>query len=379
MTTLQKITKARAGLVLTSPFFASIALRLKLQEDHQCETAYTDSVILGYNPKYIDSLTVEEVRSVIIHEVLHIALLHVFRRNGRIKDKWDMACDYAVNPMIKSAGHVLPENALFSYQYAGLDAEHIYGLLPDDDNKQQGGCVRIGDVRDYKQNQNKQGYESTLSQQLQETKIGLSQAANIAKAEGKMPAELERKIKELMQPKLPWQEILSRFITQHSKNDYNWTKPNNRYLYGDIYLPALNQPSLGSIAVIIDTSGSVDQSELDTFAAELKSILMSYPDTTIDVIYVDSKVAGVQSLDVNNLELQAKGGGGTDFRPGFQYIEKEDINPVCVLYFTDGYCRLFPDREPDYPTLWIITNTRKFEPPFGEVIQTSGGMNDTRY
>ena len=116
--------------------------------------------------------------------------------------------------------------------------------------------------------------------------------------------------------------------------------------------------------MIIDTSGSVDQKELDMFAAELKSILISYPDTEMEVIYVDSKVAGTQTLNISDLELNAKGGGGTDFRPGFDYIEKEDINPVCVLYFTDGYCNSFPEREPYYPTLWIITSLMNFKPPF---------------
>ena len=121
--------------------------------------------------------------------------------------------------------------------------------------------------------------------------------------------------------------------------------------------------------MIIDTSGSIDQKELDMFAAELRSILTSYPETTIEVIYVDSKVAATQTVDVNNLDLKAKGGGGTDFRPGYKYIEDNDINPVCVLYFTDGYCWSFPEKEPDYPTLWLISSTCKFNPPFGEVIR----------
>ncbi|MCK4694951.1 MAG: hypothetical protein KAT74_04270, partial [Candidatus Cloacimonetes bacterium] len=189
----------------------------------------------------------------------------------------------------------------------------------------------------------------------------------VAKAQGKLPAGLERMIQEALQPKLPWREILARFITENARNDYTWKQPNKRYLYADMYLPSLNTPTLGSIVIIVDTSGSISQKELDIFASELHSILSTYPGTEIKVIYVDAKVAGVGTLNIYDFKLQAKGGGGTDFKPGFEYIEKEGLMPACVIYFTDGYCDSFPD-SPDYPVLWILTGKAGFTPPFGEVI-----------
>ncbi|MCK4694703.1 MAG: hypothetical protein KAT74_03020, partial [Candidatus Cloacimonetes bacterium] len=84
-------------------------------------------------------------------------------------------------------------------------------------------------------------------------------------------------------------------------------------------------------------------------------------------IYVDSKVANVETIDIYDFQLHAKGGGGTDFKPGFEYIEKEAIMPSCTIYFTDGYCDSFPD-SPDYSVLWILTGKAGFTPPFGEVI-----------
>jgi len=130
----------------------------------------------------------------------------------------------------------------------------------------------------------------------------------------------------------------------------------------------LNVPTLGIIAVIIDTSGSVSQKELDTFASKLQLILSIYPGTEIKVIYVDTKVATVERIDIYDFQLHAKGGGGTDFKPGFEYIEEKQIMPACVVYFTDGWCSSFPDQEPEYPTLWISTDKTNFVPPFGEVI-----------
>ncbi len=368
METIKKLTKARAGLVLSSPFFASIALQLRLEEDTECETAYTDSVVLGYNPQFIDKLSNAELKAVICHEVLHIAMLHPFRKNSREHLKWNVACDYAVNPIVKDSGFSLPEGALSDSKFKDLEAEVIYNQLPKS-IKIPVAVALMGEVRDYKQDRSnsKSSHANTLPQQIKNCKITIARAAAVAKAQGKLPAGLERMIQETLQPKLNWKEILSRFITENARNDYTWKQPNKRYLYSGLYLPGLNVPTLGTIAVIIDTSGSVSQKELDIFAAELQAILSIYPGTEIKVIYVDSKVANIETIDIYDFQLHAKGGGGTDFKPGFAYIEQEDILPSCVIYFTDGYCDSFPE-PPDYPTLWILTDKANFKPPFGEVI-----------
>ncbi|NQV17774.1 MAG: hypothetical protein HQ534_04445 [Armatimonadetes bacterium] len=364
----KKLTKARAGLVLSSPFFASIALQLRLKEDTECETAYTDSVVLGYNPEFINKLSNAEVKGLICHEVLHIAMLHPFRKNSREHIRWNAACDYAVNPIVRNEGYTLPEGALSEGKFKDLEAEVIYNQLPKS-IKISAAVALMGEVRDYQQDKSssKGSHANTLPQQMKNCKIAIARAAAVAKAQGKLPAGLERMLQEALQPKLPWKEILSRFITENARNDYTWKQPNKRYLYSGLYLPGLNVPTLGTIAIIIDTSGSISQKELDTFAAELHSILSIYPGTEIKVIYVDSKVAHVEDISINDFNLYVKGGGGTDFKPGFEYIEQEDILPSCVIYFTDGYCDSFPE-ESDFPTLWILTDKANFFPPFGEVI-----------
>ena len=343
----KKLIKARAGLVLSSPFFASIALYLKLKQDTTSKTAYTDTVVLGYNPAYIDTLSIEEVQAVICHEVLHIVLQHPFRMESRDHKKWNSACDYAVNLMITE--YALPKGALLDECYNNMEAEQIYQKLPDTLPK---GSILMGDIRP--------------SKQEKKWKVRIAQAARIA--QGKLPSNLERKIKQILSPKLPWQEILSRFITEHTSDDYSWLYPNKRYLYSGLYLPAIQSPALKTIAIIIDTSGSIKQEELDYYASELQAILVLYPKTKLQVIYVDTKVAYTETITSDNLTLHPHGGGGTNYKPGFEYIEKEQIQPSCILCFTDGYCRLFPDK-PDYPTLWLLTTGKKFKPPFGEVIQ----------
>ena len=64
-----------------------------------------------------------------------------------------------------------------------------------------------------------------------------------------------------------------------------------------------------------------------------------------------------------------RGGGGTDFRPGFEYMEKHGIETDLIIYFTDGYCNSFPDNEPDAIVIWAIYNgVKDFKPPFGDVL-----------
>ncbi len=367
MTALEMISRARANLVLSSPFFASLALRLKLKEDPGCPTAYTDSVVLGYNPEFITSLSLPELKALICHEVMHVAMLHCFRRQDRTPQGWNRACDYAINPVLQRAGFLLPDGGLLDGRYAGLEAEAIYALLPSREPETDSRDM-YGEVRDYQPQPGKEGYGSSSAQQLQDCKVQISQALTTARLQGKLPVGLERIVQELLVPVLPWQEILARFVTEHSSNDYNWKRPNQRYLYSGLYLPGLNSPSLGTIAVLIDSSGSIRQQDLNRFASELQSILYSYPDTAIQVLYVDSEVAHTQEVDIHNLELEARGGGGTDYRPGFAWLEEQGINPACLLYFTDGYCDEFPESA-EYPTLWVVTRASRFNPPFGEVIR----------
>ena len=366
----EKITRARTGLVLTSPFFASIALNLKLKEDPACPGAYTDTVVLGYNPDYIDQLLPGEVKGLICHLVLHIAMQHCFRRKWRDQRLWDMACDYAINPLLQGSEYMLPPSALIDQRFAGMEAEAIYELLQDEEqpeNPEPG----IGDVRDYQPQSGDSDYTNSVAQQLQQQKTMVTGAMEAARALGKLPDQLKRMIRDTLEPALPWQEILARYLTENSREDYNWKQANRRYLHAGLYLPENRKPSLGTLAVLIDTSGSIRQRELDTFAAELRAILSAFPDTEIEVIYVDSEVAHTESLSIHNLELHARGGGGTDYRPGFRHIEEQALQPACAIYFTDGCCTSFPEA-PDYPVLWVISSAYPFAAPFGEVIHISG-------
>ena len=387
---LFKLQKARAGLVFDNPFFGSLALRLKLKEDPTCETGWTDGVTLGYNPEWIDGLTLDQTKGFQAHEVMHNALLHHTREGSRNHEKWNKAADYAINPILLDAGFQLPKGHLFNPQYKGIDAEAIYAMIPDSpggggsggrgglrgpgsgDGKGKGsdpgGC---GEVRKAPGKDGGKPTPADIAQQEQEQKIATAQAAQVAKKAGKLPGGLERWVDEILNPKLDWREILRRFVDQAAKNDYSWMPPNRRYVHMGLYLPSLKSNELGKILVAVDTSGSISQDNLKEFASELSGIIEEFDDVEATVIYCDTRVAGVETFKKEDLPivLHAAGGGGTDFRPPFEYAEENGIDPKCMIYLTDLECSRYPD-EPHYPTLWVYDGggDPSRTPPFGEVL-----------
>ncbi len=380
---LQKIQKARAGLVLDQPFFASIALRMKVIEDTTAPTMWTDGTQIGYNPEFVKSLTLDELKGVFCHEVMHVVLLHNLRRNEREAPTWNIAGDYAINPLIENAGLTLPKGRLREAQFDNLEAEAIYSKIyrptPQGKKGQKPGPGQgssdpgqTGEVRDYPGPEGKGSpTPAQIAEQEQAQKIATQQALTAAKQAGSLPGNLERLIDELLEPVIPWKEVLFRFVDSHAANDYTWTQPNKRYLTSQLYLPSLRNPELGLILWGIDTSGSIMQHQINEAIGEAKGAIRAYANTRLFVIFADHAVQG-DPIEIDNdtdLELiKPRGGGGTSFKPPFEYAAKEGLDPKAAIYFTDGYCSDFPEA-PGYDVLWILTTeNRNFKPPFGEVI-----------
>jgi predicted metal-dependent peptidase len=365
-----KVKKARAGLILQQPFFGSLALRLVVAEDKTIDTACTDGISMLYNPKFIDSLTLDETKGVIAHEVMHCACAHFARLQGRELKKWNVAGDYAINPLVLDAGMALPKGCLTNHAWKNMSAEAIYPLIPEQDSNgdgnDPGGC---GGVKPQAGTS-----KSDQSKLTEEWKISAAQAAQYAKSCGKLPDSLNRFMTDLLNPQIDWCEYLRRFLSQHAKNDYRWFPPNRRFIYKGLYLPSCRSEELGEICVAIDTSGSISKKELARFATELNEVLETYQGASATVIYCDAAVAHTETFTYADLplKLSAKGGGGTDFKPPFKWIEENSLNPVCMIYFTDLECSSFPS-QPGYPVLWVIvggssSGGNREVPPFGEAI-----------
>ena len=426
----QKMIKARADLILEHPFFATLALRLELREDSSCATAWSDGAVLAYNPAYIEAQSLAAVKGMQCHEVLHLACGHHTRRGSREAGLWNRACDYAINPILLEAGIELPRGYLDDPAHHGQSADAIYEALlremdevrggaeegagrdaePDADmdaaaggreslgGQDRGGAQgdsgsdqdglrpaqggggpsggagdntdpgMSGEVRDAPAQTLGADGDQGGPDQDDEWRMAVAQAAREARESGTLPGGLERLIGATLAPRLGWRDLLRRFLTSATRDDFSWVRPNRRYLHAGLYLPGLDSLKLAPLAVAVDVSGSIEQPLLDAFAAEVSAVLEEF-DTDLDVLTCDMSLTSRQTLGRQDLPLTllATGGGGTDFRPPFQILERDGVSPACLVYFSDMQCSRYPE-EPEYPVLWVCPREPQSPPPFGEVV-----------
>jgi predicted metal-dependent peptidase len=373
--TLQRLSAARTALVLDHPFFGALALKLEPVESTRTETMATDGRSLFYNASFVESMSDIELVGLYAHEVLHPAMLHHARREGREPGLWNEAADYAINPLVIEAGLTLPASALIDDQYQGLSAEQIYDRLP---KPQPGGGQGPGpdpgpESPDPAQMPGAFFDAPEPAQDAADWQVAVKQAAQAAKMMGNAPASIVRMIEQETAPKVDWRSLLRRFVQQTAASDYSWKVPNRRYIASGIYLPELRGEQLPPIVVVVDTSGSIDEATLAAFKAEMRSIVDECNPEATHVIYAD---AAVKRVDVfprgEPIEMNAEGGGGTSFCPAFEHVDAEQIEPACLIYLTDGAGR-YPDAPASYPTLWAMTSTRVA--PWGETLQIEGAIS----
>ena len=182
----------------------------------------------------------------------------------------------------------------------------------------------------------------------------MHQALNLAKAQGKAPGAVEETIRSAHASTLDWRTLLRRYMTDATRSDYSWSLPNRRFIDSGLYLPSIRSEGIDTIAVIIDTSGSVDAQALAAFWSEIRDIAMEFRPESVFVLQVDAALQDAAEYAPGDLpeEIIVKGRGGTDFRPGFAWLEEQGVSPSLCLYFTDMECDRYPDTEPSFPVAW---------------------------
>ena len=394
----ERIDRARMDVILAAPFFGSLLMRMPMVRDDRKQTFCTDGKTIAYNDAYAATLDDAQLRYILAHEVLHPALGHLWRCGERDMEKWNEAADYTVNEMLDAyaaedraaapdpSRYVPPwkafRGALINPAFFGLDAETIYARLPKNCGKRKADCGKkdsdspqsaIGNPQSAPSpgefekgaDDGADGEGEEFSED--EWKLAVTQAATIARMQGKLPGSIARLVRELLAPKVPWRDVLREFIRVLAKDDYCWSRPNRRYAHTGFMLPSLHSERMGRLAIGVDTSGSIDDEILRVFASEIQAALDECQPERIDVIYCDARVQSTEEYvpgDAVTLK-NCKGGGGTKFEPVFQHIEDFEEPPVALIYLTDLEGS-FPAHAPDYPVLWASIKNRPY--PFGEVV-----------
>lgn len=380
---LKKIQKGRISLLLKYPFFGILSLKFVVVQDYSCKTMATDGVHLFYNPYFVKSLNnYQELNFIIIHEIMHCALRHLWRRQNRAPKKFNKACDYAIHCILaKEHSDVIsmPKSALYDPSYDGLVAEEIYERLPDDDYDEFDDHSFWDKVGKTDKNENGNGSAAGSSNLEREWEASVINAAktveNSAKGVGSIPGFFKRYIDEITNPVKDWRILLREFI-EPEIDDYTFVKPDYRIDYDEFgcFLPSFNEETdkLQKIIFWIDTSGSISDKELAKIYSEVAGAIEQFDIFNGYLGFFDHRAYKPTAFnDINSLqEIKPVGGGGTDFNVPFMYIkEHEELSDIkCVIMLTDGYCS-FPTEETigGLPTIWLIT-TPDIQSPHGQSI-----------
>lgn len=400
MTYKEKLEKAKARLMLEHPYFGTIASALKIESDSKQLTFKSDGVRLFINEAYIDKLTIPEVEFALSNGAMHAVLKHQERKQRRDTWLWQEACDMAVNAMLAKNGMQVPEYVNYQPKFEGMYAEEIYDILKEEMvYSQETNHEAKGDAQDetespdvvptdereqqtppekpentYEQasleealdeNDNFEPTPQQMEELAAEMKEHFEQIFQKLNRQKVLPKDLQFVVPEYFSHKVDWRETLYGYIASYAKSTYSFVPPNMKYLYRGIYLPSLSSDLL-RIIIAVDTSGSVNRELLGIFLGEVESVMEVYPNYEIDFITADTKVHSHKVyLPGESLEYEVSGGGGTDFRPVFEYIEQHIDYPTLLLFFTDGE-GIFPKEEPGYDLMWVMPHT--FDVPFGEVL-----------
>jgi predicted metal-dependent peptidase len=357
--------------------------------------AATDGTNLLLNPDTFFKYNLNERIFIVAHEIMHCiwnhcGLMHSFIKRGKIsypdgselpydQQTMNVATDLVINDtLIESKVGTYNKDWLHDKQYAvstdsAIDA--YKKVFQQQQGKGGGGSPNGKGFDQHLAPGTSQGKDpGTAAGQRNEVEwqTQVAAAANAARAQGKLPAGLERLLGEILNPQVDWKDkIAALFARKVGSGSYNWRRPDRRLIVRDIYSPGRSGFGAGTVVVGVDTSGSIGEKELNMFFAEMAGILEDVRPKRLVIMWCDAHVHRVDEAeepqDLNTIRAKgAPGGGGTSFIPVFDEIEKMGLEPDALVYLTDGMGS-FPNKPPSYSVIWgNIYPQSKY--PFGDVV-----------
>lgn len=391
MTAKSKLVQARVNLVLEQPFWGTLALRLEPVEDPGCKSFWVDGKKLGFNPEFVEDLSLTEAEAELCRKIMSCSLGHPWRRDERQQKLWNQACAFASDPYVVASG-LQPRTAMLDQRFHNKSAETIYTTLMTEEqqsdgtgngdegdkgeDQQQGiGDGQKGDGENDQQEDNdgegdcgeiRDAEGADKDEQQAEWQVATFAAAQAAKARGNLPGMLQTLIQEMRKPKVDWRAALRRFIQQIARSDFSWHLPDPRYVPAGLYMPSLRSETMPPVIILWDTSGSMNALQ-ELVASEVASIIDEVKPERTYVMYWDTRLTKLDEFGPDDaIKFDPKGGGGTDFSGMTREIERLGLEAACLIGLSDLYAR-FPSEPPDFPVLWASTSGETGA-PFGEVL-----------
>ncbi len=368
------VSAAIASMVLGSSadqaFYACLIMETPRVFDQSVGTACMGRTTMTINPHFVNSLPRQQVVFLLAHELMHKVLHHIGRLGSRNPRAANVAMDAVINDILVAGkvGEMIP-NGISQPGARGSTWEQLYQEPPDgDDGHGQGdGDYGIGDDIDTTPMSPAESKEME-----QEVRIAVNNAARAAKARGVASSGLARLIDEIIAAETPWQDKLRHLLTQLTKGDYTWARPNRRFISGGLYLPSIGQiPTMGTAVIALDTSGSISQQVLTGFLAEINKIMEDIIPEKVQLIYFDHEAYvgeqfGPDDYPITMGDIKPQGGGGTSFVDAL--AKAEEFEPDVCVVLTDGYGDQESCEPAPFPVVWASTDKLDGY-TFGDVIK----------
>lgn len=388
---IDKLTTARVGLLLKAPFFGNMATRMRLVDASDwCPTAATNGRDFYYNKKFVEKLSVKKLEFLFGHEICHAVFDHFGRVGSRDRMLSNIAQDYAVNQILvdERIGEKITEVQIcYDSKYRGMAWEEIYdqlyekaekipmdqllkslGDLLDEHIKEGDGEGEDGD----KDGKGRPKISKEDAQRIKdEIKEAMIQSAAAAGA-GKVPAGIQRMIKDMTEPKMNWRDLVRQEIQSIVRNDYSFMRPSRKGQMSGAILPGMIPDTTIDVAIAVDMSGSIGEEDASAFLSEIKGIMDQYEDFKINLWCFDTSIYNHKEISQDNahdlIEYEPQGGGGTDFDVNYEFMKEQGIQPKKFIMFTDGYPYGSWGDEEYCDTLFIVKGNTSAESPFGQTV-----------
>ena len=396
------LIEARKLLLRNWPFYGMPALQAGDPVfTETMPTAATDGIHIFLNPQFIHRMPVPHLAAVIAHECIHIICTHpdmlakkLWPDGSPITDtgKLNRAADFWINWNLIDEGFQFPPIGIcHDTTYKGKTIKEIYYLLPDQPTPPQppnGGQPDPNSPPNGDPAAGKGGIsggddicpKALTPEEIAEHRIQVRQASEAAKGQGKLPGWADQYIQKLSRPRITFKDFFEPWLHDAlDKDDASYRRLNRHYL-PDFYAPTIVGLSFGNLIFGLDTSGSCwDQSA--KFLGLVNTALKQLRPVASTLLQFDADIQGPPTLFApgENLEagkpIKIYGGGGTDFRPVFDWVAKHHNNAIDGLIMLTDLYGTFPSVRPPYPTLWV-TIASGTKAPFGTTFYLHEGQED---
>ena len=394
----KSISKIKCDLLLHYQFFGLILakLNIKLVEDNiEDAIAYTNGKDICFIKNVLNKheLNIENIKFILCHEVLHLLLDHLLRREDRNPIVWNYTTDYLVNYLLKhnvnsithkveSIGE-MPNCCLYDEQYNDKywNAERIYKDLIENNGSKDGKLkivnLSVKDGRDIKSDlhpiQDNKGEVSKENAAYFASEI----CSNLDKgcSKSNIPEGVARLLESLQNINYDWKSILYRYIKRIIiHNNSTWKKPSRRSVAVNTYLPKTIKIEDFRFTIAIDTSGSMDKSDIDDILSNILSMCRQLDKFTLNIFTFSGTCHRdtLQTFTEKDIfkkinDFQMKSNWNTDIKSAFEFVnENQNLKDSDLfIVMTDGIDYSLSDLKYNNPLIWCICNNPGFKNPEG--------------